>query len=298
MIGGEEMHNNHHAFPSSAKFSNKWWEFDIGWLYIRLMSLGGLARVKRVAPAPVILPGEHDVDMDTLRAVIINRLHVLASYGREVMLPVLREEVRRGDSSCRNALLQARGLLVREFSLLDERARRKLDNVLSSSQALKTVYQYRQRLQEVWGRSASSQENLLRDFRTGAHRPRRPVSRPCGSSAVRCADIDWPLPERRDRDTGTGKKPRICGAFSSGNRSDDYLIFPSLYITCFRTTGSNFFISNLSGMVPLVLGRRVEVPGAGTGNQLDLVTHDGRSLNLFTAERADRRARNRSPACR
>jgi stearoyl-CoA desaturase (delta-9 desaturase) len=77
-LGGEELHNNHHAFPSSARFSMRAWEFDIGWFFIRVLSFFGLAKVRRVAPRPV-LAGERPVDLTTLQAIIVNRMHVLRS---------------------------------------------------------------------------------------------------------------------------------------------------------------------------------------------------------------------------
>ncbi|MDE2089991.1 MAG: transposase, partial [Gammaproteobacteria bacterium] len=162
LIGGEEMHNNHHAFPSSAKFSTQWWEFDLAWMYIRGLQALGLARVKKLAPKPVIVSGKEHVDMETVRAVIISRLHVMAHYGRDVLLPVLKQELHRADASCRDLLQRARGLLVRERSLMDKEAQHKLDIALKASGALDTVYQFRLRLQEIWGRSAASHENLLR----------------------------------------------------------------------------------------------------------------------------------------
>ena len=161
LIGGEELHNNHHAFPSSAKLSSKPWEFDIGWLYIRLLEIVGLARVKKVAPTPVIDADKQSIDMDTVRAVIINRLHVTARYAKEVLLPVLKEEIHRADDSFSALLKKTRGLMVRETTLLDDKAQLKLDSVLSRSQVLQTVIQHRQRLQAVWARSAASHEHLL-----------------------------------------------------------------------------------------------------------------------------------------
>ena len=165
VIGGEELHNNHHAFPSSAKFSAQWWELDLGWLAIRSLGALGLARVKKVAPRPVVLAHKQDVDMDTVRAVVVSRLHVMAHFGRDVMLPVLREEVRRADASCRRMLKQGKGLLVRETATLDDHARGRLDLALAVSQRVRTVYQYRQQLQDIWARSAASQEHLLQALR-------------------------------------------------------------------------------------------------------------------------------------
>ena len=80
LIGGEELHNNHHACAPSAKFSSKWYEFDLGWMYIRLLASAGLATVKRLAPVPRFIAAKPLADLQTLQAIIANRYHVLASY--------------------------------------------------------------------------------------------------------------------------------------------------------------------------------------------------------------------------
>jgi len=164
LIGGEELHNNHHAFPSSAKLSSKWWEMDLGWLYIRLLGLLGLAQVKKVAPKPRIVEGKRSIDMDTVRAVVIGRMHVAARYAREVLAPVTRAELCRSERHCRRLFRRAQRLLILEGPRLDERARQRLEQVLAQSQTLKTVYQYRERLRDLWERTAPSQEALLKSL--------------------------------------------------------------------------------------------------------------------------------------
>jgi len=164
LIGGEELHNNHHAFPSSAKLSSKWWEFDIGWLYIRMLSALGLARVKKVAPQPQIIEAKKSVDMETLRAVIVARMHVFARYTREVMAPVTRAELCHSERQCRRLYRSTRHLLAVEAVRLDEQARRRLDQLLAQSQKLATVYHFRERLRELWERAAPSQEALLKSL--------------------------------------------------------------------------------------------------------------------------------------
>jgi stearoyl-CoA desaturase (delta-9 desaturase) len=161
LIGGEELHNNHHAFPSSAKLSAKWWEFDIGWFYIRTLCLLGLARVRRVATKPLIDSGKMAIDMETVKAVVLHRMHVLADYGRDVIRPVARDELCRSELQCRKLARQARRLLGSDAGRLDAVARARLNAILERSQVLATVHQYRQRLQDIWGRTASSQEVLL-----------------------------------------------------------------------------------------------------------------------------------------
>jgi stearoyl-CoA desaturase (delta-9 desaturase) len=160
-IGGEELHSNHHAFPASARFSSRWFEFDLGWNYIQLLALLGLARVKKVAPRPVLLPAKDSIDMDTVRAVVMNRMYVMADYARAVIRPVLRQERRQAEGSCRRYLRHARRLLTREAAIIDQRGRGRLDEILQHFANLRIVYEYRQQLQAVWARKATSQETLL-----------------------------------------------------------------------------------------------------------------------------------------
>jgi stearoyl-CoA desaturase (delta-9 desaturase) len=169
LIGGEELHNNHHAFPSSAKLSSKPWEFDIGWLYIRILSALGLARIKKVAPELQVVGGKKLVDMDTLRAVVVSRMHVFARYTQEVMGPVSRTELCRNARHCRRSVRRSQRLLAREWQRLDADARRHLEHILGQSHALETVYRFRERLQEIWERNTPSHEELLRALEDWCH---------------------------------------------------------------------------------------------------------------------------------
>lgn len=164
LIGGEELHNNHHAFPSSAKLSIKPWEFDIGWVYIRLLQALGLARVKRVAPRPVVVAEKDTIDKETVAAVIASRLHVLASYTRDVIKPTLAEESRRLGRGYRRLLRRARRALLRDTRLIAPQERQQLELALGLSQRLRIVYEYRQALQEVWARSATTHDALIKNL--------------------------------------------------------------------------------------------------------------------------------------
>lgn len=165
LIGGEELHNNHHAFASSAKLSSKSWEFDIGWFYICLLEGVGLAQVRKLAPELTLVAGKPTADMDTLRAIIVARLHVLSGYARQVMAPVLREELARADASLRGLLKRARRHLNRDERRLDGEARQRLQAALEGNARLAQVYEYRRRLAALWERTAASNEHLLEDFK-------------------------------------------------------------------------------------------------------------------------------------
>jgi len=162
IVGGEELHNNHHTFATSAKLSSKWWEFDIGWMYIRMLEMVGLARVKKVAPKPLLEPGKVAADLDTVRAIFNNRFQVITSYGRQVMMPVMQEEIARADEAYRDLLNRARKWAMRDDSLVADNQRSEMESTLNLNDRLATVYQFRQRLQELWKRSSMTPEALLK----------------------------------------------------------------------------------------------------------------------------------------
>lgn len=164
LIGGEELHNNHHTYASSAKLSAKWWEFDIGWMYIRILEILGLARVKKLPPQLASDPEKWHCDTETVKAVIRNRFQIMARFTHEVLHSVHREELKNADGEDREnrALLKrARAWMSKEFSHLDEHTVQRLRQVLSRNRRLDTVYQMKMGLQSIWERSSATQENLI-----------------------------------------------------------------------------------------------------------------------------------------
>jgi stearoyl-CoA desaturase (delta-9 desaturase) len=161
IVGGEELHNNHHAFPSSAKFSSRSWEFDIGWMWIQMLSFVGLAKVLRVAPKPALDPASH-VNLETVRAVIVNRMHVLRAYTSSVTLPVFKAELQAARG---NLTHRVKTLLVRQPVLLDDQSQAKLNEVLASNHMLKTVHDFRERLQVLWSGGHMSNDKLLQHLK-------------------------------------------------------------------------------------------------------------------------------------
>ncbi len=112
-ICGEELHNNHHTYPNSAKLSAKPWEFDLGWAWIRLFQACGLAQPLSTGPVVDRVPGKERIDRDTLLAAINDRFRVMSDFSRQVIVPVLREEARGADRFTRKQLKSARKLLAR-----------------------------------------------------------------------------------------------------------------------------------------------------------------------------------------
>ena len=170
-IGGEELHNNHHAYASSAKLSTKWYEFDVGWMYIRTLELFGLATVKKVAPKPRFAQPKAAADLDTLHAVITNRYDVLSRYAKSVKRTYV-DEIERlrhwspGDAEVLRSLRRA--LLRGQAVAGAERAR--LSEALKNSRALATAIAMRDDLGALWERSSASKEQLLKQLQDWCHR--------------------------------------------------------------------------------------------------------------------------------
>jgi stearoyl-CoA desaturase (Delta-9 desaturase) len=171
LIGGEELHNNHHAYASSAKLSSKWYEFDIGWMYICILEALGLATVKKVAPKPRFAAPKAAADLDTLHAVIANRYDVFSRYAKSVKRTYADEVERLKHWSPRDAeLLRSlkRALLRGQQVAGAEGA--KLTEALQNSRALETVIAMRNELAKLWERSSASKEQLLRQLQDWCHR--------------------------------------------------------------------------------------------------------------------------------
>ena len=160
LIGGEELHNNHHSFASSAKLSSKWFEFDIGWMYIRLMSMVGLAKVRRVAPTPKFAAAKPMVDLSTLQAVIHHRYDVMAAFAQSVRV-ACAEEARRIGAAEGKLLKAARGWLAVDAAKWSAEQRAKLSEVFAASDRVRKIIEMRTELSAIWERSNLSREQLL-----------------------------------------------------------------------------------------------------------------------------------------
>ena len=173
LIGGEELHNNHHAFASSAKLSSKWYEFDIGWMYIRILEMLGLATVKKVAPQPRFAAPKATADVETLQAVIANRYDVLSRYGRSLKRMYALELERLGHWSQEAETLRTfRTALIRMHELSESEAHR-LSEALKNSRMLATAVAMRAELVSLWDRSNASREQLVRQLQDWCRRSKQ-----------------------------------------------------------------------------------------------------------------------------
>jgi stearoyl-CoA desaturase (delta-9 desaturase) len=164
LIGGEELHNNHHAYVTSARLSNRWYEFDIGWMYICVLSALGLAKVRKVAPTPHLVKGKMVLDDETVQAILRNRYEVMANYARTAERAFRQELERTGHISRHERSLLMRGIKTRfrgAYAAQGNRWQRQLMEIYDRNQKLRTYVELRDDLSAIWERSDRSREQLL-----------------------------------------------------------------------------------------------------------------------------------------
>ena len=167
-IGGEELHNNHHAFPTSARFSMKWYEFDLGWLYIRALETLGLAKVKKVAPQAKFDWNKVACDVETLQAVISHRYEITTKYARSLR-STCKSEIARLHAEgaafdgmrARSAWKSFRIWMQSDSTKLSDENRATLDRAFQQSATLEKVYAFKKELAAMWARSTASKEELV-----------------------------------------------------------------------------------------------------------------------------------------
>lgn len=164
LIGGEELHNNHHTYPLSAKLSVKKWEFDIGWGYIQILSALGLAKVKNSVPKEHIDTAKNDIDLDTVRALIANRFQVLAHYRKKVILPLVSSHIESTsgqDDTGRLPFKRVRQWLAQDHSFLDGQKVEQMKAMFEVNPNLDAVMEYRDKLKNIWEKTQSNSSEMV-----------------------------------------------------------------------------------------------------------------------------------------
>ena len=149
-IGGEELHNNHHTYPNSAKLSVKPWEFDIGWLWIRVFSVLGLAKARHIAPTAQKNRSKDQLDDDSLMAILHNRFYVLSQYHKRVMIPVIQEQTANMIAQEKALFKKARKLLIRDENLVKQTEQQRIEAMLERNPRIKLIYEKSLELQAIW----------------------------------------------------------------------------------------------------------------------------------------------------
>jgi stearoyl-CoA desaturase (delta-9 desaturase) len=174
LIGGEELHNNHHTFPTSAKLSARWFELDIGWCYIRLFQALGLARVRALPSKPVLRKDGAALNIETVKSIIANRHYVMRNYG-VMLMRALRDELRllRDNRYDRRFLRHARRLLRRDPAYVPSAQQGTLAQLLTRHQALAYMQAMRAELGQLWERKNATPQELLAHLRDWCERAER-----------------------------------------------------------------------------------------------------------------------------
>ena len=165
LIGGEELHNNHHTYPNSAKLSQKPWEFDLGFAWIRVFEFFGLASVRSTGPVVERDPNKQAIDLDTAFALLNDRFRVMERFAREVVAPMIAEERSRANAATAQMLRKARKLITREQSLVSDAQQAQLELALDLAPTLRKVYEARLALQQIWRERGATMEARLEALR-------------------------------------------------------------------------------------------------------------------------------------
>jgi fatty-acid desaturase len=160
-IGGEELHNNHHTYPNSAKLSVKAWEFDIGWMYIQMFK--GLGLVKNIRQGPVVHVDmtKTELDQDAALAAANNRFQIMAKFYQSVIKPVVNEKKDEANTKLAPVMKRAKKLLSRDEILMTDQYRKQLAELIEYDEMVEKVYKMKQELQLVWKKRTASRDELL-----------------------------------------------------------------------------------------------------------------------------------------
>ena len=175
IIGGEELHNNHHTYPTSAKLSVKPYEFDIGWAYIRAMEMVGLANVRKTPPRLELGAVKPVADGKTLEAIIANRYEVMARYAAEMRQAVRSELDRLRGEGAENShrwvnMSLAKAWLHRDDDKIPQGVKPQLQHALGDSPKLAKLVAMREELRQLWTRTNVSAEQLVSDLQSWCKR--------------------------------------------------------------------------------------------------------------------------------
>jgi stearoyl-CoA desaturase (delta-9 desaturase) len=160
-IGGEELHNNHHSFPTAAKFSLKPWEFDIGWLYIKIFSLLGQVRVKRLATKTIITSPNNNLNSEIGYALLKSRLTVITNYTRNVLKPILRYETKNAKNNIKKLLKESKNTLARQPHRISNQDTLRLQEIFKECSSLQTVYDLKNQLYDILHARNTKHENFI-----------------------------------------------------------------------------------------------------------------------------------------
>ena len=171
IIAGEDLHNNHHTYPTSAKLSVKPYEFDIGWMYISILQFAGLAHVKKTPPKAAYGDVRPVADEKTLEALIANRYEIMAGFAKQMQATVRQELAAMKARSADTAAIKAAKLWAhRDAEKIPAAAIPQLALARAASPVLDKMVTMREELRQMWLNTAVSREQLTSDLAAWCHR--------------------------------------------------------------------------------------------------------------------------------
>ena len=172
-IGGEELHNNHHAFATSAKFSSKPWEFDIGWLYIKIFSILGLVKIKRLALNTIVEKTDKELDSETAYALLRSKIIVITNYTKKVIKPILKRESKAASNELKKLIKKSKNSFIRRPDRISNQSITDLQKIFDESVSLSVVYNFKNKLHDILNNKYKKLEKFketIEDWRLEAKR--------------------------------------------------------------------------------------------------------------------------------
>ena len=172
-IGGEELHNNHHAFATSAKFSSKPWEFDIGWLYIKIFSILGLVKIKRLALNTIVEKTDKELDSETAYALLRSKIIVITNYTKKVIKPILKRESKTASNELKKLIKKSKNSFIRRPDRISNQSITDLQKIFDESVSLSVVYNFKNKLHDILNNKYKKLEKFketIEDWRLEAKR--------------------------------------------------------------------------------------------------------------------------------
>lgn len=160
-IGGEELHNNHHAFPSSCKFSHKKGEYDWGWFTIKFLRMLGLAKIKKTVPELEQSKSKNSVDLEAVKAMLTHKVNLLQVYVKDVVKPAIQEEYDVRSSKFKKSSNKLINSMSIDWRFLDDESKDIFKQYINTSPTMETLIKFRDELKEIWDSNGKTTEQMI-----------------------------------------------------------------------------------------------------------------------------------------
>ncbi len=160
IIGGEELHNNHHAFPSSCKFSHVKGEYDLGWFAIKILQTFKLAQVKKIVPQ-LHQTNKTNIDMEAVKAMLTHKVNLLQVYVKDVIKPAIGQEYTLRTKQFKKTRKKFLNSMSLDWRFLDDETKYLFTQYMQTCPSVATIIKYRDELKAIWESKGQSTEQLI-----------------------------------------------------------------------------------------------------------------------------------------